>query len=399
MAENTTKDIWNDDDGDRAEPKKRRHLLRNFLIFLLVLIVGLGIVLRAVWRDGTGFDALHRYFAYVSSAVSSEKTVYQFDTDNSNRFAEMGDGCLVILSDTALRMLGADGSEIWSANVQMTAPALVQGGGRIAAYDVGGTAVYVLDESGEQMELTAEGPIVSASLNSSGMLAVTSQVSGTKGRVDVYTADGSALAEVNAHRRFVADACVTEDGKSLSVVLMGQEDGTFVSDVSFYDLTRPGEAEVTADYVVQDGLVTAMGCHGSSILTVTDTCFASGRANGKLTGTYSYDGEYLREYDLGGDGFTALLLNRYQSDSVGRLVTVDDEGAGIASLDISEEVRSLSANGRYLSVLYEDRLVVYNSDLEIYATLHGPEHTREVLTRTDGSVLMIASDSAQLFLP
>lgn len=117
----------------------------------------------------------------------------------------MGDGCLVILSDTALRMLGADGSEIWSANVQMTAPALVQGGGKIAAYDVGGTAVYVLDENGEQMELTAEGPIVSASLNSSGILAVTSQVSGTKGRVDVYTADGSALAEVNAHRRFVAD--------------------------------------------------------------------------------------------------------------------------------------------------------------------------------------------------
>lgn len=399
MAENTTKDIWNDDDGDRAESKKRRHLLRNFLIFLLVLIVVLGIVLAAAWRDGTGFDALRRYFAYGSSVVSSEKTVYQFDTDNSNRFAEMGDGCLVILSDTALRMLGADGSEIWSANVQMTAPALVQGGGKIAAYDVGGTAVYVLDENGEQMELTAEGPIVSASLNSSGMLAVTSQVSGTKGRVDVYTADGSALAEVNAHRRFVADACVTEDGKSLAVVLMGQEDGTFVSDVSFYDLTQPGEAEVTADYVVQDGLVTAMGCHGSSILTVTDTCFASGRANGKLTGTYSYDGEYLREYDLGGDGFTALLLNRYQSGSVGRLVTVDDEGAEIASLDISEEVRSLSANGRYLSVLYEDRLVVYNSDLEIYATLHGPEHTREVLTRTDGSVLMIASDSAQLFLP
>ena len=47
MAENTTKDIWNDDDGDRAEPKKRRHLLRNFLIFLLVLIVVLGIVLAA----------------------------------------------------------------------------------------------------------------------------------------------------------------------------------------------------------------------------------------------------------------------------------------------------------------------------------------------------------------
>ena len=51
MAENTTKDIWNDDDGEREEPQKKRHLLRNFLIFLLVLILVLGIVLVAAWRD------------------------------------------------------------------------------------------------------------------------------------------------------------------------------------------------------------------------------------------------------------------------------------------------------------------------------------------------------------
>ena len=77
MAENTTKDIWNDDDGEREEPQKKRHLLRNFLIFLLVLILVLGIVLVAAWRDGTGLDALRRYFAYGSSAAASEKTVYQ----------------------------------------------------------------------------------------------------------------------------------------------------------------------------------------------------------------------------------------------------------------------------------------------------------------------------------
>ena len=65
----------------------------------------------------------------------------------------------------------------------------------------------------------------------------------------------------------------------------------------------------------------------------------------------------------------------------------------------SFEVGDVSACGRYLSVLYADRLVVYNRQLQAYATLHGPEHTREVLTRADGSVLMIGADSAELFLP
>ena len=109
MAENTTKDIWNDDDGEREEGKKRGHLLRNFLIFLLVLIAVLGLVLVAAWRDGTGFDALRRYFAYGTEAVGGEKIVYRYDTDNTNRFARVGTGSLVILSDTSLRLLGPDG--------------------------------------------------------------------------------------------------------------------------------------------------------------------------------------------------------------------------------------------------------------------------------------------------
>ena len=79
MAENTTKDIWNDDDGAK-EPPKKRHMLRKLLLFLLVLIAVLGLVLVAAWRDGTGFDALRRYFAYGTEAVGGEKTVYRYDT-------------------------------------------------------------------------------------------------------------------------------------------------------------------------------------------------------------------------------------------------------------------------------------------------------------------------------
>ena len=156
MAENMTKDIWNDDDGAK-EPPKKRHMLRKFLIFLLVLIAVLGLVLVAAWRDGTGFDALRRYFAYGTEAVGGEKTVYRYDTDNTNRFARVGTGSLVILSDTSLRLLGPDGSEVWSANVKMNAPALGQGGGLAVAYDIGGTALYVLDETGPRLELTSDG--------------------------------------------------------------------------------------------------------------------------------------------------------------------------------------------------------------------------------------------------
>ena len=92
-------------------------------------------------------------------------------------------------------------------------------------------------------------------------------------------------------------------------------------------------------------------------------------------------------------------MNRYQSGSVGQLVTVAPDGTTLASLDVTREVLDISAAGRYLAVLYTDSLVVYNPNLQVYASLSGTDFATGVLLRTDGSALLLSSESAGLFLP
>jgi hypothetical protein len=43
-------------------PVKKRGKFRRFLPFFVILAVVLGIVFAAAYRDGTGFDVLHRLF-------------------------------------------------------------------------------------------------------------------------------------------------------------------------------------------------------------------------------------------------------------------------------------------------------------------------------------------------
>ena len=160
----------------------------------------------------------------------------------------------------------------------------------------------------------------------------------------------------------------------------------------------PGE-DPAANYSVTGGLVAAIGEQEGRLVTVSDSVLTCAGTDGEISGSYSYDGSYLRDYDLGGTGFTALLLNRYRSGSVGRLVTVDKNGEELGSLDIREEVLNISASGRYLAVLYADHLSVYNQDLQAYATLQGTGDARDVLMRSDGSVLLLSGGSASLFLP
>ena len=394
----TTKDIWNDNDGEESPKKSRK--LRGIGVFLLTLVVVLGVVLFAAYRDGTGFDVLRRYFSYSREEKTSGNAGYEYDASSGNRFAALGD-TLVVLSNTSLRLLGQGGEEIWSANVQMDAPALTTGGGRAVAYDVGGTTLYVLDQNGEVAALTAgnEEPFIAATLNEKGWLAVTAKKKNCKGWVGVYDKDMELVFEFKSSRRFVEDAYVTDDCASLGAVTLGQENSVFVSNIVLYDLTKPGEAEPVADYDVANGLVAAIGEQEGKLVTVSDTRLTLADSKGEITGTYSYDGAYLREYDISGDGYTALLLNRYQSGSVGRLVTVSADGEELGSLDVRDEVLSMSACGRYLAVLYYGSLVVYNENLEVYASLKGTENARGTLMRQDGSVLLLSSESAELFLP
>lgn len=382
----------------REERSPGRHRARSFLLFLLVLAAVLGVAVLAAYRDGTGFDALRRYFAYGTAESSGGATDYTYDASPSNRFAALGDS-LVVLSDTEVQILDSDGQQIYAASVGgMKSPALAKGGGRVAAYDVGGTELYVLDEKGELAHLSADAqePYLSVTLNDKGYMAVTAEKKGAKGCVSVYNEHVKKVFEFNSSERFVTTAAVTEDCRRLAAVTLGQEDSVFVSSIVLYDLTKE---EPQNSYSVENGLVLAITADSRGITTLSDTCLSVADEDGKLTGGYDYTGEYLRGYDLGGDGFSVLALNRYQSGSAGRLVTVDEAGQELASLDVNEEVLSVSAAGKYIAVLYADRCVICHADLQVYAELSGTDYARAALVRTDGSALLISSERAFLFLP
>ena len=66
---------------------------------------------------------------------------------------------------------------------------------------------------------------------------------------------------------------------------------------------------------------------------------------------------------------------------------------------MNEEVLDISAAGRYLAVLYGDSLVIYNPQLQVYASLQGTDFASGVLMREDGSALLLSAGNAEIFLP
>ncbi|MBQ9493187.1 MAG: hypothetical protein IJR54_05565 [Oscillibacter sp.] len=375
-------------------PFERPWTLPERVAVLVLLWLALGAALLSTLGHGTGLDAVRRYLRYGSRDTDK---LYSYPASTLSRFASLGD-TLVVLTDASLRLLGANGEEVWSQPVRMSTPALSANGNRVVAWDVGGSELYVLGESGPLLSLTSEddGPFLSARLNKNGWLAVTAGRQGYKGTVRVYDMRMKPVFEFHSSRRFVADACVLNDNRRVAAVTLGQQDSVFLSDILYY---RLDQTEPEAECNLPDALAVELTQRGSGLNAVCDTCLACLAPDGTIDARYEFQDAWLREYDLAGNGFSALYLSRYQSGSVGRLVTVDDNGEELGSVDVMEEVVDISAAGRYVAALYTDRLVVYNLALGVYASLSGTENVQSVLMRPDGSALLLGGSSAQLFLP
>ena len=373
--------------------RKKGGWLRRLALFFTTLVLVLAVVLVAAYRDGTGFDVLRRYFSYGSE--SSGDTGFTYDAGRSNRFAAVGDS-LAVAAVNAVTF--SDGKTTYSQSAKLSHPGLSGGGAHAVGYDVGGTELYVIDgeETVLALQASEDEPFLAASLNGGDYLAVTAEKKGYKGSVSVYDPQGELLFAFQSADHFLTDACVLSDNATVAVAALGQKDGAFLTNLVYYPLNSK---ESCGSCPISGGLVMGMGSVGGTLAAVADNCLTFTDAKGNVKGSYTYNGGFLREFDLGGGDFVPLLLGRYKSGSAGRLVTVNTAGEEIASLSVDEQILNISAAGRYVAVLYADRMVVYTRELQEYAILMDTTSARDVLMRADGSALLLEEEKATLFLP
>ena len=385
--------------------KKPRFLVR-LVLFLVALAMVLAAVAAVAFRDVLNLDSIKRWFNYRALVLSDsgQAAAFAYDGSLEDTFAVL-DGDLLVCSQNAISLYSGSGTQYVSQPVSLENPVVSANGSLAVVYDAGGSDLYVLGQRALVWSTGELDGILSARLNRSGMLTVVTQASGYRGVVTVYNSAYEAVASIQLSSAFVMDAALSDDGRTLAIVTIGQQDGSFSSDLVLYtlnsaqgtagessdfaaDLTASLGGNVVLDLRHTDELVWALGDQG---LTVTD--------HQGQTASVSWSGQYLKLFDLSGEGFAVALLGKYRAGSQATLQVIDDSGTVTGSLDLSQQVLSLSAAGRYFAVLTGDRLDIYTSDMTLYSSLEGTQGARKVLLMEDGSAILISEDSASFYVP
>lgn len=386
------------------QPPKRRVLsiLWRIVILIITFVLVLGAVLIVVNYDELNIDAVKRYLTYrsIERSDTGQAASFPYARGASTQFVSVGSD-LLVCSDNTILLYSGSGTQYISETVTLLDPIIDSAGDIGLIYDAGGTILRTYSDRTLGLSITQDDdhPILAASINESGWVALCTQDSGYKGSVTVYDNNGSPIMEVSLSSQFVMDALISPDCKSLAILTVGLTDGIFDSQIAIYSLTEDTQGDSTpittslGDEVILDSRWSDDGiwCLGENEVFLLDP-------DGSITTQTQYTDLYLKTYSIQGDGFAAMLLGKYRAGTSAEL-TVLNESGDLKLLAVEEQILSLSASGSYLAVLTADRLDIYNPDLTLYNTLEGTQGAREVVMRDDGTALLIDTQTAHLYIP
>ena len=396
-----TQSIYDLPQGDLQEEQPRRlrqkKKPRKWLWLTLIVLVVLGAVAAAVLWDANSFDGLRRSIIYARAEKDETgcAKLYYYENDATSRFAAI-DGSLVTVAANQVRLLDERSQVLYQNSVRFLHPDLVSGGGVAVAYDIGGTALYALDSKGLRWQQETEGELLAVTVNPHGYVTAVYNKSGAKAAVTVWDSNGAAVFTFQSAQRFVMTAALGQDDRTLAAVTMGQEDGKFQS---FLVLYHTDSDKMVATTPVDGGVAYALETLQREFCAVTEQGLYLLDSGGDLKASYSYGGQFLRRCVVGDGGWAALLLSRYKSGGYASLITVDGDGNELGGCDIDGEVLDISTAGRYVAVLFSDRLTIYDKYLTEVATLPDVSEVRAVLMRADGSAVLAGASGASLYLP
>ncbi len=380
------------------KPKLPRFLMRAAAT-LVVLTVALVLTAAVAFRDSFNLDSVKRWFTYrsLTRGDSGRAESFTYGGELTDTFAVL-DGDLLVCSRNTIALYSGSGTQYINQPVSMDSPVVNTNGSLAVVYDAGGSSLYILGQ--RALVWSAEGldSILSARLNRNGQLTVVTQSSGYRGSVTVYNASYTPVMSANLTSAFVMDAALSDDGHTLAILTVGQSGGAFSTNLELYDMNYSSGSYQPDLSLPLGGVVVLETRHtASSLWTLGDRGITVTDHTGQSVGV-SWADKHLRRYTLSGDGFAAALLGKYRAGSQAELWVVDSQGQR-RTLELNEQVMSISAAGRYLAVLTGDRLDIYTDQLELYATLEGTQGARVVLLMADGSAILISADSAGFYIP
>lgn len=310
----------------------------------------------------------------------------------------MVDDELAVASVSDFAVYGTGGELIGRVQVPFVSPAILAGDEVAMAYDIGGKVLTAMDRRNQnQLNLDLDGTLLDADISAADRICYAMSTNSYKTVLVAMNEDFQETYRWYSSSSYLTNCAISPKGDWMAAISIGENEHSYDSRLLIFDTSSEEAPTETSlgNQLVYDLEINRKG----QICVISDTGATLLDRNGDLYAEYRVENRYLSDFDFGGDDFLTLAMNMYKAGNHYALVTMSMDGGEAYEVEIDQEIVDLDACGGYVGVLTTDGLIVYRKDLTEYARMEQTGAASGILMRDDGTVLLLGSDSAQLFIP
>lgn len=363
----------------KKKRKKASISLKNaktFKLLAIIFVVLLLIIIAAAQFGGVTFstisDSVRTSLAGIGSGEGYPYSMNGIEISD----AGMTNSDLVLVYDDTVKVLDSTAKELSNITHKYDHPVMSSNSGRILLYDEGGTTFRVQSKTRVLYEKELEHIIFTGAMGKDGSVAIATSASGAESMLTVYDKNEEEIFVWKCAKEHIISCDVSDNGKLFAVSVMGVDNGSVYSKVYIFNKKK---TEAQASFEYKDSAVSSVQFLSNETLFVLGNNVCEIIKGDEVKEKVDVSVNTPSRLYISDNNTAVLVLSKYSSTTKKIIKVYNKSGTELFAQEIDGLVKSVSTDGKYVSVLTDDNVQIYNTKGEMVGSADVNTDAEEVI--------------------
>ena len=348
----------------KSVPKKRKKKMtltlknaKTLKVLAVVFVILLLVVIGAAQFGGVTFatigDSIRTSLAGVGSGEGYPYRMNGVEICD----AGMTNSDLVLVYDDSVKVLDSTAKELSNIAHKYNHPIMSSNSGRVLLYDEGGKSFRVQSKTRILYEKELDHTIYTGAMGKDGTVALATSASGAESMLTVYDNDKDEVFVWKCAKEHIISCDVSDNGRLFAVSVMGVDNGSIYSKVYIFNKNKT-EAQATFEY--KDSSVSSVQFLSNETLFVLGNNVCQIIKGDEVKEEIDVSINTPSRLYISDNNTAILVLSKYSSTTQKIIKVYNKSGVELFTQEIDGLVKSVSTDGKYIAVLTDDNVQIFN---------------------------------------
>ena len=335
---------------------------KTFKLLAVVSVVLLLIIIAAAQFGGVTFSTIGDSIRTSLAGIGSGEG-YPYSMDGIEiADAGMTNSDLVLVYDDTVKVLDSTAKELSNLSHKYDHPVMSSNSGRILLYDEGGKKFRVQSKTRVLYEKELDYIILTAAMGKDGSAAVATRTNGAESMLTVYDKNHEEVFVWKCAKEHIISCDVSDNGKLYAVSVLGVENGSVYSKVYIFN-KKESEPKACFEYI--DSAISSVQFLSNETLMILGDNICEFVQDFKISQRVDVSVNTPSRLHISDNNTAVLVLSKYSSTTQKIIKVYNKSGTELFTQEINGLVKSVSTDGKYVAVLTDSNVEIYNMDGEL----------------------------------